>query len=172
VTLAPLLLAKIREQVERASHLASLVPEGSLDWRPPALPAAFSLGVLLGHLLECLAGVCAVLHRLHPEGLAHFHELRARPVNHRCSPEEARQRMAEYLARIEEGFAHVTDEALGTLLPTAFVPEGEAVLTLLLGNLEHLVNHKHQLFTYLQQMGVPVATADLYVLRGRHGIRA
>jgi len=40
------------------------------------------------------------------------------------------------------------------------------VLTLLLGNLEHLINHKHQLFSYLKQMGVPVATPDLYQLRG------
>jgi len=39
------------------------------------------------------------------------------------------------------------------------------VLTLFLGNLEHLINHKHQLFACLKQMGVPVATADLYQLR-------
>ena len=41
------------------------------------------------------------------------------------------------------------------------------ILTLLLGNLEHLINHKHQLFTYLKQMGVPVATPDLYRFRGK-----
>ena len=39
-------------------------------------------------------------------------------------------------------------------------------MTLLLGNLEHLINHKHQLFTYLKQMGVEVTTRDLYRFRG------
>ena len=51
-------------------------------------------------------------------------------------------------------------------IPTVFVPDGEPVLTLLLGNLEHLINHKHELFTAIKQMGVPVATRDLYRLRG------
>jgi hypothetical protein len=40
------------------------------------------------------------------------------------------------------------------------------VATLLLGNLEHLINHKHQLFLYLKLMGVPVGTPDLYQFRG------
>jgi hypothetical protein len=42
-----------------------------------------------------------------------------------------------------------------------FVAEGESVLTLLLGNLEHLINHKHQLFMYLKLAGVKVGTPDL-----------
>ena len=41
------------------------------------------------------------------------------------------------------------------------------MLTLLLGNLEHLVNHKHQLFSYLKLLGAPVRTPDLYRLRGK-----
>jgi hypothetical protein len=39
-------------------------------------------------------------------------------------------------------------------------------MTLLLGNLEHLVNHKYQLFFYLKMLGVPLGTPDLYRLRG------
>jgi hypothetical protein len=46
-----------------------------------------------------------------------------------------------------------------------FVEDGETVLTLLLGNLEHLINHKHQLFTFLKQMGIDVSTRDLYRFR-------
>lgn len=42
-----------------------------------------------------------------------------------------------------------------------FVAEGDSVLTLLLGNLEHLINHKHQLFMYLKLAGVKVGTPDL-----------
>ncbi len=52
-------------------------------------------------------------------------------------------------------------------MPTVFVPEGEAILTLLLGNLEHLINHKYQLFLYLKMLDVPVATRDFYRSRGR-----
>ena len=70
-----------------------------------------------------------------------------------------------YSAHIEEGFALLTDDDLARRVPTVFVAQGESVLTLLLGNLEHLINHKHQLFNYLKQMGVPVATPDLYRFR-------
>jgi hypothetical protein len=53
------------------------------------------------------------------------------------------------------------------LIPSVFVPEGEALLTLLSGNLEHVINHKYQLFSYLRMLGVPLGTRDLYVFRGR-----
>jgi hypothetical protein len=66
---------------------------------------------------------------------------------------------------MEEGFAALRDAGLCRELPTFFVPEGESVLTLLLGNLEHLINHKHQLFMYLKLMGVNVGTPDLYRFR-------
>jgi hypothetical protein len=45
------------------------------------------------------------------------------------------------------------------------VPAGQTLLTLLLGNLEHLINHKHQLFELLKRSGLKVDTADLYVLQ-------
>jgi hypothetical protein len=51
-------------------------------------------------------------------------------------------------------------------VPTIFVPEGETLATILLGNLEHLINHKHQLFFYLRVLGVSAGTQDLYRLRG------
>jgi len=81
------------------------------------------------------------------------------------APEEIVERIAIYRAHIEEGFALLTDADLARRIPTIFVAQDEPVLTLLLGNLEHLINHKHQLFTYLKHMGVPVATPDLYRFR-------
>jgi hypothetical protein len=158
------LWSKIEEQVERTDHLIALLPEDRLDWVPP-VPGAWSTGVLLGHLLECLAGFCAVLYAVDPEQLGHFLLLRDLPVNHRCGQAEARERIAIYRARLQEAFALLRDAGLARRLPTAFVPEGEPILTLLLGNLEHLINHKHQLFTSLKQMGVAVATPDLYRFR-------
>jgi 3-oxoadipate enol-lactonase len=76
------------------------------------------------------------IYAAYSEHLAHFNRLRALPVNHHCSVDEARQRMHDYMVHIEEGFALLTDEDLAWPFPTVFVPEGEALLTLLLGNLE------------------------------------
>lgn len=159
-------LDKIDEQIERTEHLLGLIPEGQPSWRPDLPGSPFAMGVLLGHLLECLSGFCAVLLRVHPEELRHFAPLKDLPVNHACSVEEARLRISAYRDHIREGFAVLTDEDLARSVPTLFVAAGEPVLTLLLGNLEHLVNHKFQLFYYMKMLGLNVGTADLYRLRG------
>ncbi len=164
--LSPLVLEKLREQAERLDHLLALVPSAAVTSEAPPIRNAMPLDMLLGHLLECLAGVCATLHAAHPERLAHFSRLRNLPVNHRCRVQEARDRIEEYMSHIAEGFAWLTDPDLARPIPTVFVPSGEAVLTLLLGNLEHLTNHKHQLFLSLKMLGVPVSTPDLYRWRG------
>ena len=65
------LLTKIREQFERTGHLISLLPPDRLDWAP-AIPDTWPLGILLGHLLDCAAGICAVLAAFEPQRLAHF----------------------------------------------------------------------------------------------------
>jgi DinB family protein len=164
MALATALLAKIGEQIERTGHLIGRLPPDHTDWAP-GIPGAWTAGVLVGHLLECLAGFCAVLAAAEPERLAHFAELRGLPVNHRCGADEARVRIAAYRAAIEEGFGLLDDGRLEARIPTLFVPEGEPVATLLLGNLEHLINHKYQLFVYLKLLGVDVGTADLYQFR-------
>jgi uncharacterized damage-inducible protein DinB len=148
------LLAKIQEQIERTEHLLALVPADRLDWTP-AYGGAWSVEAVVAHLVYSLGGFCAVLAAVEPERLAHFQRLRTGEAN-----------TAVYRTHIEEGFALLADADLGKSIPTVFVAGGETVLTLLLGNLEHLINHKHQLFTYLKEMGVAVGTPDLYCLRG------
>jgi hypothetical protein len=169
--LPPLILAKLHEQVERTEHLLAQIPADRMDWRPewptPEPSQGVTVSRLLGHLLTCLAGFCAVLYAAHGDRLAHFSRLRDLPVGHHCGLDEARQRIREYMPRIEEGFALLTNEDLARQIPTVFVPQGEALLTLLLGNLEHFINHKYQLFSYLKALGVPLGTRDLYVWRGR-----
>src|ERR1035438_1707203 len=159
------LWSKIDEQIERTAHLIGVLPAGSLEFVPP-IPGCWPAGVLLGHLLECMAGICAGLFAAEPERLRHFQQLREFSVNHGCGKDEARERIAVYRARIEEGFSLLRDADLSRRLRTVFVSHGEPVLTLLLGNLEHLINHKHQLFTYLRMMGVVVDSRDLYRFRG------
>lgn len=162
-TLAALVFSKLEEQIERTEHLITLIPPDKLEWRPQ--PNSFRVCDLLGHLLECLAGVCATLYALDPKELSHFARLREQRVNHCCGVEEAVLRIAEYRDHVRQGFVLVTDEDLSRRLATVFVPEGEAALTLLLGNLEHLINHKYQLFSYLKLLGIQVETADLYRIR-------
>jgi uncharacterized damage-inducible protein DinB len=179
------LWGKVAEQIERSDHLLSLTPLDKLSWRPSlndgfgdatdrgprnaesdcAAPALFSIGELLGHMLDCMAGFCAALNKIDPLRLEHLSGLRALPVNHCCGVEEARERMNEYSAHIKEGFALLTDDVLTRALPTVFVPTGEPALTVLLGNLEHLINHKFQLFMYLRLLGLPASTRDLYRFR-------
>lgn len=158
------LLSKIQEQIERTSHLVRLLPPERAQWTP-SIPGGWSAEMLLGHLLDCLAGFCAVLAAAEPERLARFAELRKLPVNHAFSPSEASERIDAYRAHIDEGVALLEDQDLSRRLPTVFVRNGEPILTLLLGNLEHLINHKHQLFTYLKLMGIDVRTRDLYRFR-------
>jgi hypothetical protein len=158
------LLLKIQEQIDRTVHLIQLLPLGQQKGTTEA-PGEWPVEMLLGHVLDCLAGFCAVLAATEPERLAHFSALRSLPVNHACSPDEAIHRIAIYSARIDEGFALLEDTSLARLIPTAFVERGETVLTLFLGNLEHLINHKHQLFMHLKGLGVTVSTRDLYRFR-------
>jgi hypothetical protein len=159
------LLAKIHEQLDNTEHLIRLLPADRLDWVPQGPGVWTPAGALLGHLLDCLAGFCAVLAACRPERLRHLAGLRELPVNHRCPPDEAARSIAVYRAHIDEGFALLTDADLSRPVPTVFVKPGESVLTLLLGNLEHLINHKHQLYTYLKLLGVDVTTRDLYRFR-------
>lgn len=155
------------EQLERANHLISLLPESGLDWSPRISAEALSVAGLLGHLLECAAGMCATLYAMKRDELEHFSRLRDLPVNHNCGIREAQDRLSDYATCIKEGFGLIADDDLGLRLPTVFVSEGETALTLILGNLEHLTNHKYQLFFYLKMLGIETGTSDLYRLRGK-----
>lgn len=157
------LCSKIREQVDLIDGLIEKLPDDQLGWTPPG--GGWSMGRLLGHLLDCLAGMCAALYASNPDALAHLGQLRGLPVNHFCGREAARGRIRQYGDSIAEGFAILTDADLARAIPTVFVPAGEPLLSLILGNLEHITNHKHELFTRLKTISVPVGTPDLYRFR-------
>jgi hypothetical protein len=166
--IAESLAGKVLEAIERSDHLVSLVTDDLLEWAPAtpdSVRVPMSTGQLLGHLLDCLAGFCACFAKIFPETLDEAGNLRDLEVNHSCGPAEARQRIEQYREQIVRGFAMCTDADLARVIPTVFVPAGESLTTLLLGNLEHLLNHKYQLFTYLKLRGMAVSTRDLYRLR-------
>src|SRR5204863_1427 len=123
-------LGKLHEQIDRTIHLVSLTPIDRLEWAPP-IPGAWPVNALLGHLLDCMAGFCAVLAAAEPERLAQFARLREWPVNQSCEPAVAAAWIAKYREHIDQGFALLLDQDLGRRVPTVFVPQGESVLTLL-----------------------------------------
>jgi hypothetical protein len=161
---------KIVEGIKRTDHLIQLVPGDRMEWKPSlestSASPAVTLGRLLGHLLDCVAGFCAAFLAAFPLELGNFSQLSLLTVNRSCLPSEASERIALYSLCINRGFEICMDADLGRRVPTVFVPEGEHLLTILLGNFEHLTNHKYQLFFYLKTLGVPVASEDLYCWRG------
>jgi hypothetical protein len=108
-----------------------------------------------------------VFHAAFPRSFEGVAELRTLPVNHFCEPDEAAGRIEVYARFIEQGFELCSEQDLRRMLPTVFATE--SVMTLLLGNLEHLINHKYQLFVYLKLLGVSVGTGDIYCWRGSAG---
>jgi hypothetical protein len=164
-SLCSIVFSKIEDQIERISHLIRLVPDSQLDWTPP-MPNGFSVALLLGHLMESMAGFCAVLYAASPDRLRHFIDLKKLPVNQRMELSETQARIEVYQDHIREGLALLQDLDLGRMIPTVFVPEGEPLLSLLLVNVEHLASHKYQLFFYLRLLGVNIASKDLYHFSG------
>lgn len=160
--------AKVFEAIERTEHLVSLVPADRLEWKPE-LPSNVTqpgdFGHTLGHLLDCLAGFCAVFGAAFPDLASKWEHLRGVPVNESCSPAAWRAWAETFRGCIGEAFDRCSDADLGRTIPTVFVAEGETLLTLLLGNLEHLSNHKYQLFLHLKLAGVPAASRDVYRFR-------
>ncbi len=156
------LAARILEDAELIGELLALVPPGREQWAPPGTDA-FALDRLAAHIVESFAGVCACLHKLYPERLAHFNALAARTANlTTLSPAAAAALLADCRAAAAEGFALVTDADLPRRLHTVFSPEGQPFAGVLMVNWKHVLHHGFQLFFYLKLLGVPVSTRHLY----------
>lgn len=156
---------KVGEQIERIDHLLQRLPALPGDWVPD-IPGAQPISWLLDHLVDSVDGFCAVLYAVYPEQLAHLLALRDTGMPHALDPAGTRTRLQTHARQLDEGFLLLTDAALTRRIPTVFVPAGETVATLLLGNLEHLISHKYQLFLYAKMAGAQVNTPDLYRFRG------
>ncbi len=141
------LLGAIDTHLERTIHLLAKLPPDEESW-------------IAAHLMDCAAGFCAVLLAAEPVQLQSLTELKAWS-RIACTPVHATERLKAYAQRIREGFSSLTDGDLARRIPTVFSgPEGETILTLFLGNIEHLTNHKRQLFELLRNRGVTVTSPD------------
>jgi hypothetical protein len=156
---------KFEHQIERIEHLTGLVPTDKLNWVPPLING-FTFTVLLGHIMECVAGIAATLYAAKPKELAHLLELKTLTGNQRVGITAAKNSLHTFQESLRDAFSHLTDHDLARLIPTVFVSEGESVLTLMLINYEHLASHKYQLFSWLQMAGVKVESRDLYHFSG------
>ena len=163
IPLTRLILEKVLEQTSLLDKLIERVEPYSSNWQPG--PGEFSTAQLLEHLLESVAGFCAVLYAANPDTLNHFKSLREFLTIENARPDQVRVRLRALEDHIKEGFDSLNDSDLGRRIVTVFVPEGEPLLTLLLGNLEHLINHKHQLFSHLKLQGKNLTSSDLYKFR-------
>ena len=161
------LARSVDNSLKKTVHLVSLIDSSQLSYQPsvPAERAPLvSMGCLLGHLLDCMAGFCAAFYAAFPAKLDSLRKLRDEPVNHFCQPREALERMRVFRREIARGFRICSDKQLKRKLKTVFQDDGVPLATILIANLEHLLNHKHQLFFYLRLLGAPVGTKDLYYL--------
>jgi uncharacterized damage-inducible protein DinB len=165
--LTSVLASSVDNSLEKTAHLVSLIDPSHLSHKPSVpegCAPVVSLGHLLGHLLDCMAGFCAAFYAAFPAKLDSLQTLREDPVNHFCKPSEALERIRVYRMEIARGFRVCSDVDLKRKLKTVFQPHGARLAAILLGNLEHLLNHKYQLFFYLRILGAPVGTKDLYYL--------
>lgn len=127
------LQTKFDHLIERIDHLVGLVPGDKLDWVPPQTNG-FSFSVLLGHLMDCLAGITATLYAAKPDELGRFLELRKFAGNQQVNQTEAQTRLRTFQQNIKDGFSCLSDPDLSRMIPTVFVAQGESLLTLLLNH--------------------------------------
>ncbi len=161
------LLLKIEDSIELTQDLISRVPPERLGWAPP-YPNSWTIEVLLYHLVESVSGFCAVLAAVYPNELSDFADLRESWRSGQDPRVETSNRISLLQSHVQHGFSLLDDSALADVVPTVFLKQGETVLSLMLHNLEHLLNHKHQLFLLLKLLGVPMSSADLYRFRADH----
>src|SRR5208337_812201 len=96
------LQAKFDHVIERIDHLIGLVPRDKLDWVPPQTNG-FSFTVLLGHLMDCLAGITATQYAAKSDELGRFLELRRFAANQQVNQTEAQTRLRTFQQSIKEG---------------------------------------------------------------------
>ncbi len=154
-------LAKwVDDQLDRLIHLTEAIPEGWLAKVPPlpteTFPNQRTVGEMLVHLTESLDGLCGTLYNVDPTRFASLIELRQ---DDKC---EVVTRFGRYRIALAKAFESLQDEDLAVTVPSPFRAERETVLSRVVVNLEHVVNHKHELFIALKLLGLKLGTADLY----------
>jgi uncharacterized damage-inducible protein DinB len=151
------LMKILDHHMDLTRKLMTLVPEGKEEYAPS--PAFMPIGLLLTHLAESPMSFVAIVMNQFPS----MEQMEA------MAKERKKSTPAEAVALFDTLAGQLTD-ALKKLQPefynngmvhTPFM--GDAPCWIVMASvLEHLINHRHQLFTYLKLMGLPVDTGTLY----------
>lgn len=147
---------------EPAAKLITLVPADKLAWSPGA--TFMNLGQLVYHLSAGLGGGMEMLQtgtwpsmeEMEKEG-----KLENLPS---CGVAEALDRLEKDKVVLRKAIDQLSEEDFTNKLVT--VPWGMTAKMERMGIsfLEHFINHKMQLFTYLKLLGLPVNSSTLYGL--------
>ncbi len=167
-----LLTSEIEATYPVADNLMAMVEGEDLKWKPATGDNWLTLGQLLRHISDACGGA---FHGFItgdwglPEGV----EPADMPMEDMLPPaekfptvesvEEARQLLAKDRDLAVASLAKASDERLGSEpAPAPWDPSETPLGCRLLHMVEHLNNHKAQLFSYLKLMGKPVNTGHLY----------
>ncbi|MCE9635446.1 MAG: DinB family protein [Planctomycetes bacterium] len=162
-----LLTAKVNETYHAIEGMLSLCDDASLGWKPATGANWMTTGQLIDHLTNaggsCIAGFVAGKWPM-PEGASVEEMLpSAERMPTAKSVAETRTKLAADKALALAMIAEAGEQNLATKMVAAPWNPQPALLGLqCLGMVDHLANHKAQLFYYLKLQGKPVHTGHLY----------
>jgi hypothetical protein len=161
-----LLESQVESAYRAADGLMKLVDEGSLGWRPTGGTNWMTTGQLLEHMTSACGACCKGfvtgdwgMGDASVEDMAPSSE--KMPSAH--SVKEARERLAADRKVALEMIRTSGEKDLTTKsVPAPWDPTPRVLGEHLLNMVQHLIQHKGQLFYYLKLQGKPVDTSHLY----------
>ncbi len=151
----------LMEAYRPAEAMIRLVPRDKLNWRPR--DNFMSFGQLVCHVGD---GVGRELRHLisgkwpfTADQLPEMMRLENCPA---CSSEEALEKLNKDKGTLKEVLSGISEQEFSSkMVSTPWGWQGKCEL-ISIRFLEHFLNHKMQLFTYLKLIGIPVNTMTLY----------
>jgi hypothetical protein len=150
----------VMENYRPAETLIGMVPADKLNWRPG--PTFMSIGQVICHLSDGFGGGFDMLLSGNWPSMEEMGETMKLENLPSCTPQEALDRLEKDKKVLRQVLDGVSEEDFTNKVVS--VPWGmtDKVERIAISFLNHLSNHKMQLFTYLKLLGLPVNTETLY----------
>ena len=150
----------VMENYRPAETLISMVPADKLNWKPG--PTFMSIGQVICHLSDGFGGGFEMLFSGKWPSMEEMGESMKLENLPSCSPQEALDKLEKDKKVLRQILDGVSEEDFTNKVVS--VPWGMTakVERIAISFLNHLSNHKMQLFTYLKLLGLPVNTETLY----------
>jgi len=143
-----------------AEKLIGMVPVDKIDWAPG--PTFMRTGQVLCHLSEGVGGGLEMLVTSKWPSMKEMEEAMKLEKLPSCSVQEALDKLKkdkEILRQVLDGLSEEDFANKVVTVPWGMTAKMERMT---ISFLEHFINHKMQLFTYLKLLGLPVNTETLY----------